>query len=88
MVRTNLGQYFKRDQVFYDNLRQLQQATLETMIQVVLISLVIWYFMANLMGEEINLPQLTISLIPVVAGSWWALRQLGKRLACKVLLNT
>ena len=79
-MQTKSGMLLKQDKVFYQNLRQLQQATLETLIQVILILLVVWYLIANLLGESINLPQLSVSMIPAVLGSWWALRWLSKRL--------
>ena len=79
-MQTKSGLLFKQDKAFYRNLHQLQQSTLETLIQVILILLVVWYLIANLLGESINLPQLSVSLIPAVVGSWWALRWLPRRL--------
>ena len=79
-MQTNTGLLLKQDKAFYRNLHQLQQSTLEILIQVILFLLVAWYLFANLLGESINLPQLSISLIPAVVGSWWALKWLPRRL--------
>ncbi len=79
-MQTNTGLLLKQDKAFYQNLRQLQQSTLETLIQVILFLLIAWYLFANLLGESINLPQLSISLIPAVVGSWLAMRWLSERL--------
>jgi signal transduction histidine kinase/CheY-like chemotaxis protein len=79
-MQTESGLLLKQDQVFTRNLRQLQQSTLETLIQVILFLLVAWYLFANLLGESINLPQLSVSLIPAVLGSWLALKWLSERL--------
>ena len=79
-MQTNTGVLLKQDKAFFQNLRQLQQSTLETLIQVILFLLVAWYLIANVLGESINLPQLSVSLIPAVVGSWWALRWLSERL--------
>ena len=46
----------------------------------ILFLLVAWYLVANVLGESINLPQLTVSLIPAFVGSWLAMRILSERL--------
>jgi hypothetical protein len=66
MITSKFGQFIKQDEKFYQTLQQLQQSTLEILIQGVLLFFVIWYVVANLLGERINLPQLSISMIPAV----------------------
>jgi signal transduction histidine kinase/CheY-like chemotaxis protein len=80
MIASKFSQFIQQDEKFYQTLQQLQQSTLEILIQGVLIFFVIWYVIANLLGERINLPQLTLTLIPALIGSWWALRLLSDRL--------
>ncbi|MEN8172339.1 MAG: hybrid sensor histidine kinase/response regulator [Chloroflexota bacterium] len=76
----------KQNKVYYKNLHQLQQSMLETLIQVNIILLTVLYLTANLLGESINLPQLSISLILAVVGSFWALRWYLQRLVVAITI--
>ena len=80
MIPSKFGQFIKQDERFFQTLQQLQQSTLEILIQVSLLFFLVWYLIANFLGESVNLPQLSVSLIPAVLGSWWASRLLARRL--------
>ncbi len=79
MYTEKTRQWMQQDEQFRHTLNELLQSTLEALIQVTLIFCLGWYALANLLGTRMDVPKITYSLIPVVIGSWLALRLLARR---------